>query len=464
MLSSRDISQIDFIILILIIVITICISNIKAKNSAVSDVVEYWLMGRRLTLPIFVATLTSTWYGGIFSVTQIAFEHGVYSFISQGVVWYIVYILFALFAVKRLERGSLVSIPDLIRRKYGNNSSIISAIILFVKSLPITYAMSMGAFLHAIFDIDMSFGIFLSCLFVTISCLLGGFRGLVFRDIIQFGVMYIGVLSVILFAIYKFGGISEYLHSNLPSHYFSVSGNHKFSAVVLWFVVALSSVFVSPIFYQRCMAATSKKVAKYGILISTFLWVIFDICTVLGGMYAKATIPDANSLYAYLSFGLDILPYGVKGLFLAGIMATTLSTLDAFLFISSSVIAYDLAPKRLRGSKILRILSTVACGLCVFITSIFVGENMEAIIIAFEVCACAPLMLPVLFSYVFKRRHILYDNQCTLSIILCVISVFILMFFQYEMDYIFLITCLISLLLFCIFEIRNNLMRVKLVG
>ena len=34
------------------------------------------LMGRQLTLPMFVATLVATWYGGIFGVTEIAFKNG----------------------------------------------------------------------------------------------------------------------------------------------------------------------------------------------------------------------------------------------------------------------------------------------------------------------------------------------------------------------------------------------------
>ena len=34
-------------------------------------------MGRKMTLPIFVATLVATWYGGIFGVTALTFEKGV---------------------------------------------------------------------------------------------------------------------------------------------------------------------------------------------------------------------------------------------------------------------------------------------------------------------------------------------------------------------------------------------------
>ena len=46
-------------------------------------------MGRKLTLPLFIATLVATWYGGIFGVAQIAFENGIYNFVTQGFFWYI---------------------------------------------------------------------------------------------------------------------------------------------------------------------------------------------------------------------------------------------------------------------------------------------------------------------------------------------------------------------------------------
>ena len=71
----------------------------KEKNSPV----ELLLMGRKLTLPIFVATLVATWYGGIFGVTAQTFEKGIYNFLTQGVFWYLSYLLFAFFLVKKIR-------------------------------------------------------------------------------------------------------------------------------------------------------------------------------------------------------------------------------------------------------------------------------------------------------------------------------------------------------------------------
>lgn len=46
-----------------------------------------------------VATLTASWYGGIFGVNEITFNYGIYNFVTQGVFWYAAYIIFALFMV-----------------------------------------------------------------------------------------------------------------------------------------------------------------------------------------------------------------------------------------------------------------------------------------------------------------------------------------------------------------------------
>ena len=77
------------------------------------------VMGRRLTLPLFVATLVATWYGGIFGVTEIAFDYGIYNFITQGVFWYVAYLIFAFALISRISRYKAVTLPDLVSKMFG---------------------------------------------------------------------------------------------------------------------------------------------------------------------------------------------------------------------------------------------------------------------------------------------------------------------------------------------------------
>ena len=92
-------------------------------------------MGRQLTLPLFVATLVATWYGGIFGVTQIAFEKGIYNFITQGVFWYFTYIIFALFMVTKIRKFHAVTLPEMMGRLFGPKSEKLSAIFNFFNTL-----------------------------------------------------------------------------------------------------------------------------------------------------------------------------------------------------------------------------------------------------------------------------------------------------------------------------------------
>lgn len=338
----NSLSKIDIIIIIFSILICFYlakISNIKKNNICSNN--EYLLMSKSLSLPLFVATLTSTWYGGIFGVTQIAFEQGIYNFFTQGLSWYISYIIFAFLFVKKIRQHKVLSIAELIGTKFGPKTRKFSALLLFFHALPISYTIGLGIFLQMCFGISLFMGSLLGILLVTAYCSFGGFRAIVITDAWQFVLMFVSVLCVVIFCYANFGGL-DFLYNNLPKSYFVYNGTNSEFKPLLWIFLACSSTLVHPAFYQRCLAAKSDNDAKIGILIALFFWIIFDLCITFGSMYAKAIIPSAASEKAYIIFALQLLPIGFKGLFIAGILATILSTLDSFLFISASTISYDL--------------------------------------------------------------------------------------------------------------------------
>lgn len=72
---------------------------------------------------------------------------------------------------------------------------------------------------------------------------------------------------------------------------------------------------------------------------------IFDALTVITGLYARALLPDIQPLYAYPLIADHILPLGLFGLFFTGLLATVMSTLDSYIFISAQTIGYDIISK-----------------------------------------------------------------------------------------------------------------------
>ena len=352
---ANSIVPLDWLVFAVIIGITLgaVVLGEYRKRTTLANVdeetrlLDILLMGRRLTLPMFIATLVATWYGGIFGVTEMAFEYGIYNFVTQGVFWYAAYIIFALFIVHRVRRYQAVTLPDLVSRMFGPKSGRLSAVFNLFNVLPIAYVISVGLLLQILFGGPLWLTMSIGVVFVLMYAMWGGLRAVVFSDIVQFFVMCFAVLLVVILSVTQFGGLS-FLREQLPETHFSITGGQSWGTLVVWGIVALSTL-VDPNFYQRCFAADSTRTAKAGILLSTVVWFFVDICTTLGGMYAFALIPEAASGHAYLIYAVQLLPDGWRGFMLAGVAATILSTLDSYLFLAGTTVSYDLVPKRFRG-------------------------------------------------------------------------------------------------------------------
>lgn len=86
--------------------------GMRAAKKEKSSTDEFLLAGRMLTLPMFVATLVSTWYGGILGVGEFSYRYGISNWIVFGVPYYIFALVFALFLAKKVRATNLTTIPD----------------------------------------------------------------------------------------------------------------------------------------------------------------------------------------------------------------------------------------------------------------------------------------------------------------------------------------------------------------
>jgi len=423
---TEIITPLDWVVFSLVLLVTIASvlygNHLKKKEVSTENESENFLdiliMGRRLTLPMFVATLVATWYGGIFGVTELAFNKGIYNFVTQGAFWYVAYIIFAFFIIDKIQGYKAVTLPDLITKMFGPKSGYLSAIFNFFNVLPIAYVISVGLFGQLLFGGSLWLNMSIGVAIVVLYSMWGGLRAVVFSDIIQFFVMCLGVFLVLAFSVGTFGGL-DFLQANLPASHFNPTGDVGLATTLVWGFIALSTL-VDPNFYQRCFAADKPSTAKRGILISTAVWFCFDICTTFGAMYAKAVIPEAESGQAYLTYAIQLLPSGLRGFVLAGILATILSTIDSYLFLAGTTLAYDLAPKKHKGHVLLHHLGIAIVGIISVIMALVFDGNIKAVWKTLGSYSAACLLLPVIFGYIFPKK--VKDNQFIFACILGIIA------------------------------------------
>ncbi|MCO4792219.1 MAG: sodium:solute symporter family protein [Bacteriovoracaceae bacterium] len=423
---SEVITTLDWVVFSLVLLSTfaaVLYGEIKKKKEINADdenlnFLDLLLMGRNLTLPLFIGTLVATWYGGIFGVTEIAFKKGIFNFVTQGAFWYVAYIIFALFIVDHVKNYQAVTLPDLIHKMFGPRSAMLSGYFNFFNVLPIAYVISLGIFIKALFGLSLIMGMSLGVIVVILYSMWGGFRAVVFSDLVQFFVMCSGVALILILSVSEFGGLS-FLKQNLPENHFTLTGGETLATTFVWGFIALSTL-VDPNFYQRVFAADSAKTAKKGILISTLVWFCFDICTTFGAMYARAVIPEAESGQAYLIYAIQLLPSGVRGFVLAGILATILSTLDSYLFLAGTTVSFDLVPKKYKGKVSLHHLGVVSVGIISVIMAILFEGNIKTVWKTLGSYSASCLLLPVVYGYIFPGK--IKDNQFIFSCLLGIIG------------------------------------------
>jgi len=328
-------------ILILAYFAAVLFIGFRASRRVKSTTDDYLLAGRTLTLPMFVATLVSTWYGGILGVGEFSYNYGISNWVVFGVPYYIFALLFALVLAKRIRATNLYTIPDKLEHSYDRRTAIAGGVLTFFLVTPAAYVLMLGVLVQLIFGLDIATSVALTT-FVTVCYLYaGGFRSDVWANAFEFVMMFLGFAVMLPFAWLKFGGL-DFLASNLPALHLKWHGGNSWQFITVWFFIALWTL-VDPAFHQRCYAARDEKTAQRGILVSIGFWFVFDFLTSMTGLYARAALPNlAQPMFSYPMLAEFTLPTVAKGLFYIGMLATIMSTLSSLTLISGISVGKDI--------------------------------------------------------------------------------------------------------------------------
>jgi len=305
------------------------------------DATEYLLMGRKLALPSFVATLVTTWYGGILGVGEFSYRFGISNWLVFGVPYYVGAALFAFLIAKRARRSRLYTVPDQLAAAYGRPAGLLGAVVIQILSSPAPYVLMLGVLLQTMFGGPLWVAILVGTVVSTGYSLRGGLRSVVRADNVQFILMYLGFLIALPLLALRYGGL-DFLRAHLPATHFVWHGGNAPQYVFVWYLIALQTL-VEPTFYQRAFAAVDERVAQRGVLISIGFWMIFDFLTTFTGLYARALMPQlADPVRAYPALAVEFLPPVLRGLFYLGLLATVMSTVDGYTFIGGVNFGRDL--------------------------------------------------------------------------------------------------------------------------
>ena len=362
---------------------------------------DYFLAGRNLTLPAFVATLVSTWYGGILGVGEFTYLSGISVWLVLAVPYYIFAAVFAFVLAPGIRQAELYTIPDKVAEAYGKGAGVTAAVYSYCLTTPAPYVLMLGTLLQLIFGWPLWPALLVGVALSTVYVYAGGFRADVRVNIVQFFLMFLGFALILPYCLSHLGGF-DFIKQGVPETHLVWHGGNTPQYVVAWFFIALWTL-VDPGFHQRCYAAKSPQTASRGILVSILCWAAFDFMTCTVGLYARAGLPDIEPIMAYPLLAEKLLPAGVKGLFYVGMLATVMSTLVSFTFLSGTTFARDFIWRIVGGDPDYRIGLRTALGLVLTtVISLALAVGVASVIKLWYVIGTVfipGLLLPLLSAY-----------------------------------------------------------------
>lgn len=393
----------DYAVIILYFAISIII-GLRVKSADKTNE-AYLVASRRITLPAFVATLVSTFYGGILGVGEFTYNYGFSSWIMNAFPYYFFITIFAFFLAKKIRKSSLYTIPDKLDLIYGKKVSLLGAFLVFLLVTPAPYLLMLGIILQLITGWSIQISI-LVCLLLSIVYLFkGGLKADVNVNIFEFVMMYVGFAVILPFCFSKIGGFG-FLADNLPAEHLTITGGNSLPYILVWFLIGSWSL-VDPTFHQRCYAAENPSTAKKGVLISLLFWFIFDFFTITVGLYARVFLPDLKEPpMAYPLLADSILPIIVKGVFFTGMIATVMSTLHSYIFVSATTFGNDIVSRIKNQKDVLNKYSKLGIIVTAVISLVisFYFPSVVQIWYLIGTLCIPPLLISIITSYFEKLQ------------------------------------------------------------
>lgn len=371
--------------------------------------VPWWIGGLSLFMGFFSAGTFVVWGSIAYSMGLVAITIQMTMALAGFAV--------GVWIAPRWNRTGCLTAAEYITRRFGEGTQKLYTYIFLFISIFTT-----GSFLYPIAKIievaagiPLPVSILILGLFCMIYVTLGGLRAVVVTDVLQFIILFAAVVIVIPLSFSSIGGVSEFL-ARVPDGFSAVfSDEYNWVFIVAFMLYNLFFLGGNWAYVQRYTSvATPKDARKVGLLFGG-LYTFSPLLWMLPPMIYRIFNPTLTGLEnenAYLLMCKQVMPAGMLGLMLGGMIFATASSLNATLNISAGVFTNDIFRKLRPASTektLMRVarLSTLGFGVLAIFVALLI-PNMGGIVnVVISVAALTgvPLYLPLIWSLFSKNLN-----------------------------------------------------------
>jgi SSS family solute:Na+ symporter len=411
MATIIDASFVDYLILFIYFAFVLGIGFLA--KSQVSESLDFFLSGRSLPAWVTGLAFISANLGAV-EIMGMSANGADFGIATVHYFWIgaIPAMLFLGVVMMPFYYGSKVrSVPEYMLRRFGPGAHLVNAISFAVAQLLIAgiNLYLLGSILHALLGWPLPIALVVAAVIVLSYITLGGLSAAIYNEVLQFFVIVASLLPLTLIGLHKVGGwngltdkitqaadaghgppADQQLNSwpgqalsGLDSPFWSVVG----IVFGLGFVLSFGYWTTNFVEVQRAMASSSISAAQRAPIIGSFPKMFIPFIVIFPGMMAsvlvvelgpKAKNPDYNNAILYMM--RDLLPNGMLGVAIAGLLASFMAGMAANISAFNTVFSYDLWQTYVKRDKpdsyytAVGRIATVAATIIALFTAIFASN------------------------------------------------------------------------------------------
>ncbi|MEW6237837.1 MAG: sodium/solute symporter [Candidatus Omnitrophota bacterium] len=363
-MEMEALKGLDYLVMIVYLVGTVGFGIYLGKNIKTGK--DFFLAGRKLPWWAVGMSMVVTDIGAIdvVGIAGMAYSYGIVMGNFDWIGCIPVMLIAGFLFIPYFWRSEVYTIPEFLGKRYNKAVRTAAALVWGV-----FLACNLGIMLNAtakmmevMLDWPMVFSIIATAVAVGVYTYAGGLTAVVYTDVIQCIVMFVGCALTLFIGLYKAGGIYSFVEQihNLGDQYknhFELILPADTKAPCPWSGILLGLGFVlAPAYWignqaivQRCLGARSEFEAKASFMWGAILKTFIPFIMVVPGILALAhnpNIPDADQALPILI--RDVLPVGVLGIFFAAFLAALMSSVDSCLNSAATLITKDVYEQYIR--------------------------------------------------------------------------------------------------------------------
>lgn len=378
------------------------------KDKKNKDIEDYFFGSRKLPFWALSITFIASWWGAgsALSTADLAFEDGLSAFWYYGAPVLISTAIIILLS-KGIRRVGYLTQGKMMEARYSKTvSKLLSiAVLLFMTVTAASQMVGIGDFFGKFLGINYELAIVIGTLIVLIYSTLGGFRGVVLTDIIQFVLLALSAVLVFIVAMQESGGFSEIalvaMERGKDDYTSFFSGMARYLPYILTFGTAW---MIQANVWQRISATKNEQDAKKMPIMSFFVYIplyLIVVFTGMAGFVLYESLPQGGIIPAIL---LDYMNPALSAIVFVGISAAIMSTMDSLINTGAMTLTMDLkigktdAKSQMRYSKI----ATIGVTLVALLIALRIRSILDVSWIASDIITTG-IFVPLVLGFFWRR-------------------------------------------------------------